>query len=105
MRAGYPSTPEQAGGAVLELHVAELKQLFDAMDPVPFRERDLDSHAHAYIVDRGRGGTVAAARNFSRRLVADPRREARLYDRLSEMDVSLLSVSSAARRAEETLAS
>jgi hypothetical protein len=33
------------------------------------------------------------------------RAEARLYDRLSERDVRLLSVSSAARRAEEPLAS
>jgi hypothetical protein len=27
--------------AVLELHVAEMRQLFNAMDPAPFRERDL----------------------------------------------------------------
>jgi hypothetical protein len=26
----------------IELRVTELKQLFDAMDPSPFRERDLD---------------------------------------------------------------
>lgn len=36
--------------AVLELHVAELRQLFNAMDPAPFRERDLDPNAHEYIV-------------------------------------------------------
>jgi len=40
--------------AVLELHVAEMRQLFNAMDPAPFRERDLDPNAYAYIVDWGR---------------------------------------------------
>jgi hypothetical protein len=34
----------------LELHVAELRQLFNAMDPAPFRERDLDPNAEQYIV-------------------------------------------------------
>jgi hypothetical protein len=200
MRAGNPSTPEQAGGAVLELHVTELKQLFDAMDPAPFRERDLDPHAHAYIVDWGRearpgvplglvvrlgrepvtadnaGMVREAVQGFFRQRARFTRRqlqqlfrtgrislliglaflalaivvgesvaaliskqryamlvqeslviggwvalwrpleiflydwwpiraEARLYDRLSEMDVRLLSASSAARRAEEPLAS
>jgi hypothetical protein len=35
----------------LELHVAELRQLFNAMDPAPFRERDLDPNADTYIVE------------------------------------------------------
>ena len=39
---------------MLELHVAEMRQLFNAMDPAPFRERDLDPNAEAYIVDWGR---------------------------------------------------
>jgi len=43
-----------SGRAVLELHVAELRQMFNAMDPAPFRERDLDPNAYAYIVDWGR---------------------------------------------------
>lgn len=48
-----------AGSAVprraeLELHVAEMRQLFNAMDPAPFRERDLDPNAETYIVDWGR---------------------------------------------------
>jgi hypothetical protein len=38
----------------LELHVAELRQLFNAMDPAPFRERDLDPNAEQYIVDWAR---------------------------------------------------
>jgi len=53
-RAGSASTPDLAGVAVLELHVAELKQLFDEMDPAPFRERDLEPHARKYIVDWAR---------------------------------------------------
>jgi len=35
---------------VLDLQVAELRQLFNAMDPAPFRERDLDPNAEEYIV-------------------------------------------------------
>lgn len=35
----------------LQLYVGELRQLFDSMDPAPFRERDLDDKAAAYIVD------------------------------------------------------
>ena len=45
-------TEEQT--ATLELHVAELRQLFNAMDPAPFRERDLDPNAVSYIVDWAR---------------------------------------------------
>ena len=43
-----------ADRVVLELHVAEMRQLFNAMDPAPFRERDLDPNAYTYIVDWGR---------------------------------------------------
>jgi hypothetical protein len=39
------------GTATLELNVAEMRQLFNAMDPAPFRERDLDPNAVSYIVD------------------------------------------------------
>ena len=39
---------------VLELRVAELRQIFNAMDPAPFYERDLDATAVAYILDWGR---------------------------------------------------
>jgi hypothetical protein len=40
--------------AVLELRVAEMRQLFNAMDPAPFRERDLDPKAVEYILEWGR---------------------------------------------------
>jgi hypothetical protein len=35
---------------VIEVHVAELKQLFNAIDPSPFRQRDLDPDAEDFIV-------------------------------------------------------
>src|SRR3954463_14339142 len=38
----------------IEVRVAELKQLFNAMDPSPFRERDLDPNAEEFIVGWGR---------------------------------------------------
>ena len=47
--AAMPS-PAQ-GGAVLDLHLGELRQLFNSMDPAPFRERDIDPKASDYIVD------------------------------------------------------
>ena len=34
----------------IEVHVAELRQLFEAMDPSPFHDRDLDPRAAEYIV-------------------------------------------------------
>jgi hypothetical protein len=35
---------------VIEVHVVELKQLFNAIDPSPFRDRDLDPKAEEFIV-------------------------------------------------------
>ena len=40
--------------ARIEVHIGELKQLYNAMDPAPFRERDLDPKAEAFIVDWAR---------------------------------------------------
>lgn len=34
----------------IEVYVGQLKQLFNAMDPSPFRERDLDPNAEEFIV-------------------------------------------------------
>ena len=48
--------PKSAGDVIppdcvrIEVHVAELKQLFNAIDPSPFRERDLDPNAEEFIV-------------------------------------------------------
>jgi hypothetical protein len=46
--------PLPTGCQVIEVHVGELNQLFNAMDPAPFRERDLDPNAEAFIVDWAR---------------------------------------------------
>jgi len=52
--AASAATPNAARRAVLELNVAEMRQLFNAMDPAPFRERDLDPNAQDYIVEWAR---------------------------------------------------
>ena len=40
--------------ATLDLQVAEIRQLYNAMDPAPFRERELDPNAVTYIVNWAR---------------------------------------------------
>jgi hypothetical protein len=42
------------GSRVIEVRVAELRQLFNAIDPSPFRERDLDPNAEQFVVDWAR---------------------------------------------------
>jgi hypothetical protein len=42
------------GARVIEVRVAELRQLFNAIDPSPFRERDLDPRAEEFIVEWAR---------------------------------------------------
>ena len=39
---------------VIEIRIAELRQLFNAIDPSPFRERDLDPRAEEFIVEWAR---------------------------------------------------
>ncbi len=46
--------PNAHAPAVLELHVDGIQQLYNSMDPAPFRSRELDPKAHAYIVDWAR---------------------------------------------------
>src|SRR6516164_10983626 len=46
--AGDPILPKCA---VIEVHVGELKQLFNSIDPSPFRNKDLDPGAEEFIVD------------------------------------------------------
>jgi hypothetical protein len=41
-------------GKLIEIHLAESKQLFNAIDPAPFREKDLDPKAEEFIVDWAR---------------------------------------------------
>ena len=42
--------PIETGALVIEVRVAELRRLFDAIDPSPFGERDLDPRAEEFIV-------------------------------------------------------
>jgi hypothetical protein len=71
--AGDPIPPKCA---VIEVHVGELRQLFDAIDPSPFRDRDLDPKAEEFIV----GWTKDLPRDASLALVVDLDREAGLSD-------------------------
>lgn len=46
--AAGDAIPERC--TVLEVHVAELRQLFNAIDPSPFGERDLDPNTEEFLV-------------------------------------------------------
>jgi hypothetical protein len=53
-----PSVPPSSAGdalpqhcQVIEIRVAELRQLFNVIDPSPFHQRDLDPRAEEFIVD------------------------------------------------------
>lgn len=48
------STPLPTSAARIEVRVGELKQLFNAMDAAPFRDRDLDPNAEAFILEWSR---------------------------------------------------
>jgi hypothetical protein len=52
--AGGPAPAADTGGPgrhdVLNLYLSDTRQLFNSMDPAPFRDRDLDPEAAAYIV-------------------------------------------------------
>ncbi|HWQ86814.1 hypothetical protein [Brevundimonas sp.] len=45
-----PGAPAAAGGRPIELKVREIGQLFQSLDPLPFRERDLDAAVEEYVV-------------------------------------------------------
>ena len=46
--------PIPAQCAIIEVHVADLKQLFNTIDPTPFRDRDLDPDVDKFIVEWAR---------------------------------------------------
>jgi len=58
--AGEPIPPKYE---VIEVHVAELMQLFNEIDPSPFREKDLDVNVEKFIIewarDLSRGAKLA----------------------------------------------
>ena len=56
---GTLAVPE---AGTIEIRLARVSQLFNMLDPFPFRERDLDRNAEAFIVDWPRGsGSVRRA--------------------------------------------
>src|SRR5437879_13543302 len=71
--AGDPLSPKCS---VIEVHVGELKQLFNAIDPSPFRDKDLDPKAEEFIV----GWAKALPSDATLALVVDVDREAGLPD-------------------------
>ena len=62
--------------AVIEVHVGELKQLFNSIDPSPFRNKDLDPAAEEFIV----GWAKELPRDAALALVVDLDRQAGLPD-------------------------
>jgi hypothetical protein len=62
--------------AVIEVHVGELKQLFNSIDPSPFRNKDLDPGAEEFIV----GWAKDLPREAQLALVVDLDRQAGLPD-------------------------
>ena len=71
--AGDPIPPKCS---VIEVHVGELKQLFNSIDPSPFRNRDLDREAEEFIV----GWAKDLPRDVALALVVDLDRDAGLPD-------------------------
>ena len=60
------ASPPSAGDTLpvncelIEIHVSELKQLFNVIDPSAFRERDLDPNAEEFIVDWAKEASTSA---------------------------------------------
>ena len=52
---GSPDRPaprtDETGCGLIEVHLRELNQLFESLDPSPFHEKDLDPKAEEYIVE------------------------------------------------------
>ena len=73
LSAGDPIPPKCS---VIEVHVGELKQLFNSIDPSPFRNKDLDREAEEFIV----GWAKDLSRDVALALLVDLDREAGLPD-------------------------
>lgn len=48
-----PGSGDEVGAdcGLIEIHIRELSQLFDSLDPSPFGEKDLERKAEQYIID------------------------------------------------------
>jgi len=66
-----PDIDDVQAGTTLRLRLSDLRQLFNSMDPAPFRERDLDIAAAAYISDWARETPAGSA--LSLEVVVDGR--------------------------------
>jgi hypothetical protein len=73
MAAAMPSASASPGaaapGTLLKLRLAGFAQLFNSLDPAPFRQRELDSEAANYIVDWA--GEAPARQPLALQLVLD----------------------------------
>lgn len=79
---GIQSSSEVAFDAgVIRVHVVELWQLFNPMDPSPLRDRDLDPNAEEYIVSSGR----EAPHTAQLRLLVDLDRPAGAVDEVAQL--------------------
>jgi hypothetical protein len=58
--------------ALIEVRIGEIRQLFNSMDPAPFRERDLDPKAEEFIVESARALPRQAPLGFVVRLSRTP---------------------------------
>ena len=74
--AGAGEGTSRQSPASLEIHVTDVQQLFNSMDPAPFRERDLDPAAEAYIVDWSRETGVGQPLRLLVRLEREPMQDA-----------------------------
>lgn len=79
--------PDARNREVIALHVTDLQQLFNAMDPSPFRGRDLSPGAEEYIVESAR----EAPRGATLELVVH-------IDRLPEPEAGLTTLRMAVRQ-------
>lgn len=51
---GQPHQQSSSGSVRIDVHVGNIRQLFNSMDPSPFRERDLDPKAEEFIFNAAR---------------------------------------------------
>ena len=73
--------PIPSGCRLIEVRVAELRQLFNAIDPSPFRERDLDPRAEAGPDDEAAVLREAIHEYFGQQVVRSRRRLRELFRR------------------------
>ncbi len=60
MSRAPPSDPSPTNRELIEVHVAEFQQLFNAIDPSPFRAKDLSANVEEFIVTWAREARYGA---------------------------------------------